>query len=444
MPRERRRTGISRSSVCGPFPVFSRVARRLFRVRQALSVTRVQAAQRPLHGLPQRHVARTTSRLSAFASMRGRTYTAAEVAGRAPGRGHQRNAWRAISSGPRIRSASRSTGRSKTRTPSSSASFPMRSRRACASWDRRRLSADARARLAAKLLVRSAGPPEALVPALRSALHPLDPRARLDRHPGERRACSSRVGEPRALATLAGALAVIALALAVVGHLRCHRVCRRPADARDRPPDGTWRERARRHAVAARRRPSASDHRAGRRASCWRLSPAGCLPACCSACNPPIRSPSLGDSRAGHRCRMRRHPSNPARVKGRSGGGPPPAVTPYPRRPGSVTPSQQLDPSRALLPRRRRLADERAERSRRVAEQPRLPLDGLGRRLQALGLEERVHVLEVVDRQSGMYWSDCFSHASRSLPPYTIGRPSARAQACAVDSPVCASGPTRS
>ena len=70
--------------------------------------------------------------------------------------------------------------------------------------------------LAAKLLVRSAGPPEALVPSLRSALHPLDPRARLTVTLVSE-GLQQQVGEPRALATLAGALAVIALSLAVVG-----------------------------------------------------------------------------------------------------------------------------------------------------------------------------------------------------------------------------------
>ena len=70
--------------------------------------------------------------------------------------------------------------------------------------------------LHAKMLVRSAGPPESLVQSIRSALHPLDPRARLTVSL-VREGLQQQVAEPRALATLAGALAVIALALAVVG-----------------------------------------------------------------------------------------------------------------------------------------------------------------------------------------------------------------------------------
>ena len=73
-----------------------------------------------------------------------------------------------------------------------------------------------REELSAKLLVRSAGPPEALVPSVRSALHPLDPRARLTLSLVSE-GLQQQVGEPRALATLAGALAIVALALAVVG-----------------------------------------------------------------------------------------------------------------------------------------------------------------------------------------------------------------------------------
>jgi hypothetical protein len=70
--------------------------------------------------------------------------------------------------------------------------------------------------LGAKMIVRSAGPPEALIQSIRSALHPLDPRARLVVGlVGE--GLQQQISEPRALATIAGALAVIALALAVVG-----------------------------------------------------------------------------------------------------------------------------------------------------------------------------------------------------------------------------------
>ena len=79
----------------------------------------------------------------------------------------------------------------------------------------RNLSADERGS-GAQMIVRSAGPPEALIQSIRSALHPLDPRARLVVGlVGE--GLQQQIAEPRALATIAGALAVIALALAVVG-----------------------------------------------------------------------------------------------------------------------------------------------------------------------------------------------------------------------------------
>jgi predicted permease len=68
----------------------------------------------------------------------------------------------------------------------------------------------------ANILVRSAGPPQAIVPALRDALQPLDSQVRLDVmlvSTGLQR----QLDEPRIMATLAGALAVLALGLAVVG-----------------------------------------------------------------------------------------------------------------------------------------------------------------------------------------------------------------------------------
>jgi predicted lysophospholipase L1 biosynthesis ABC-type transport system permease subunit len=66
------------------------------------------------------------------------------------------------------------------------------------------------------IIVRSAGPPEAIVPAIRDALQPLDSQVRLDVtlvSSGLQR----QLDEPRILATLAGALALLALGLAVVG-----------------------------------------------------------------------------------------------------------------------------------------------------------------------------------------------------------------------------------
>ena len=68
----------------------------------------------------------------------------------------------------------------------------------------------------AHLLVRSAGAPEAVVPALRSALQPLDPRLRLD-VTLVATGLQNEAQEPRIMATLASALAVLALGLAIVG-----------------------------------------------------------------------------------------------------------------------------------------------------------------------------------------------------------------------------------
>jgi putative ABC transport system permease protein len=70
--------------------------------------------------------------------------------------------------------------------------------------------------LQARLMVRTSGPPEAFIQSLRTALQPIDSRMRLDVRPvGE--AVQKQLAEPRALASLAGLLAFIALALAVVG-----------------------------------------------------------------------------------------------------------------------------------------------------------------------------------------------------------------------------------
>ena len=69
---------------------------------------------------------------------------------------------------------------------------------------------------AAQILIRTGGPPEAMVPAIRDALQPLDTRVRLDVNlvaAGLQR----ELDEPRILASLAGALAALALGLAVVG-----------------------------------------------------------------------------------------------------------------------------------------------------------------------------------------------------------------------------------
>jgi predicted permease len=70
--------------------------------------------------------------------------------------------------------------------------------------------------LTAKMLIRTAGPPEAMIASVRSALHPLDPRALLAISPVAER-LQQQLDEPRALASVAAALAGLALALAVVG-----------------------------------------------------------------------------------------------------------------------------------------------------------------------------------------------------------------------------------
>jgi ABC-type antimicrobial peptide transport system permease subunit len=66
------------------------------------------------------------------------------------------------------------------------------------------------------MVVRSAGAPEALIQSIRSTLQPLDPRARIAITPVSE-GLEQQIAEPRTLATLAGALAFIALTLAVVG-----------------------------------------------------------------------------------------------------------------------------------------------------------------------------------------------------------------------------------
>jgi putative ABC transport system permease protein len=68
----------------------------------------------------------------------------------------------------------------------------------------------------AKMMVRTAGTPEALIPAIRSAMQPLDPRARLAIAPVSE-GLRDQLQEPRVLAFLASVLATIAVVLAVVG-----------------------------------------------------------------------------------------------------------------------------------------------------------------------------------------------------------------------------------
>lgn len=68
----------------------------------------------------------------------------------------------------------------------------------------------------ARLIVRTDGPPVMVIPALRTTLQPIDPRIQLNiRTVSE--GLRQQQNEPRILATLAGLLGTIALALAIVG-----------------------------------------------------------------------------------------------------------------------------------------------------------------------------------------------------------------------------------
>jgi predicted permease len=66
------------------------------------------------------------------------------------------------------------------------------------------------------LVLRTDGPPEALVPAIRDTLQRLDPRVRLNISPVATN-LQKEIEEPRIVAALAGALAALALGLAIVG-----------------------------------------------------------------------------------------------------------------------------------------------------------------------------------------------------------------------------------
>jgi predicted permease len=70
--------------------------------------------------------------------------------------------------------------------------------------------------LAARLVIRSHDAPEALIPSVRSTLHPIDPRVRLGITLVSD-GLQQQLAEPRTLASLAGALAALALGLAVAG-----------------------------------------------------------------------------------------------------------------------------------------------------------------------------------------------------------------------------------
>jgi predicted permease len=80
----------------------------------------------------------------------------------------------------------------------------------------RPLQSPAPGNIAPSILLRTEGPPEAVVPALRTTMQSLDPRARLDISLVAT-GLQNEAEEPRIMATLAGALATLALALAIVG-----------------------------------------------------------------------------------------------------------------------------------------------------------------------------------------------------------------------------------
>jgi predicted permease len=68
----------------------------------------------------------------------------------------------------------------------------------------------------ARMVVRSEGPPEAVLPTLRAALLPIDPRVRVEVSP-VRDGLQRELEMPRSFATIAGYVAALALALAVIG-----------------------------------------------------------------------------------------------------------------------------------------------------------------------------------------------------------------------------------
>ena len=93
--------------------------------------------------------------------------------------------------------------------------------------------------LGARMIVRSAGPPEALIQSIRSALHPLDPRARLVVGlVGEGlQQQISRAARARCDRRSAGSNRACARGRRSV---RCDGVCRRPTGAGDWVADRSW------------------------------------------------------------------------------------------------------------------------------------------------------------------------------------------------------------
>ena len=211
----RRRTGSSRSSGCGrflalqsaslaeypPFADSSRVTsfRRLAAATRSITTTRV----------------RSILRRSDCARCEGRTYTAEEVASRAPVAVISETLARDFFPGedPLGQSLGRILENSRATiigVVSNAITARLRELGSAAIYQPMDQT------LAAKMVIRTAGAPEALIPSVRSALHSIDPRVRLGITPVSER-LQQQLEEPRTLASLAGVLAAVALALAVVG-----------------------------------------------------------------------------------------------------------------------------------------------------------------------------------------------------------------------------------
>ena len=147
--------------------------------------------------------------------MRGRTYTAAEVEGRAPVAVISETLARDFFPGedPIGQSAGRIVEDSRATiigVVSNAITARLRELASAALYQPMDQT------LAAKMVIRTAGAPGILIPSVRSAVHSIDPRVRLSITPVSER-LQQQLAEPRALAALAGILAAVALVLAVVG-----------------------------------------------------------------------------------------------------------------------------------------------------------------------------------------------------------------------------------
>jgi putative ABC transport system permease protein len=148
-------------------------------------------------------------------AVRGRTYTVAEVEGRAPVAVISETLARDFFPGEDP--IGRSLGRVVENSPatiigvvSNAITARLRERGSAVVYEPMDQT------LAAKMVIRTAGAPGALVPSVRNALHSIDPRVRLTITPVSER-LQRQLEEPRMLASLSGILAALALALAVLG-----------------------------------------------------------------------------------------------------------------------------------------------------------------------------------------------------------------------------------